>query len=82
MDRDGGGGRSNEPTAPQTQRLPTTAFADSSSGARAISKTLRRKAAVNLRDFCQAWIPTGQQSGLQMRTATLASVSLCVRMKS
>ena len=45
-------------------------------------KTLRGKAAVNLLDFGQPWIPTGERSGLQTHIATTESVSLCMRMKS
>jgi hypothetical protein len=37
---------------------------------------------VNLRDFGEPLIPTGEQSGLQTHTATMDGVSLCVRMKS
>jgi len=36
---------------------------------------------VNLRDFGQQLIPTGEQSGLLMRIV-MKSVSLCMRMKS
>jgi hypothetical protein len=47
----------------------------------ALPKTLRGKAAVNLRDFGQQLIPTGEQSGLLMRIV-MESVSLRMRMKS
>jgi hypothetical protein len=40
-------------------------------------KTLRRKAAVNLRDFGQRLIPTGERSGLLTRIAATENVSLC-----
>jgi hypothetical protein len=43
---------------------------------------VRKKAAVNLRDFGQPWIPTAEQSGLLMRLAPTESVSLCARRKS
>ena len=43
-------------------------------------KTLRGKAAVNLRDFGQPWVPTGERSGLLTRTAATESVSSCTRM--
>ena len=37
---------------------------------------------MNLRDFGQPWIPTGERSGLQTHIATTESVSLCGRMNS
>jgi hypothetical protein len=36
---------------------------------------------VNLRDFGQPWIPTGEQFGLLTRIATMESGSLFVPMK-
>jgi len=36
---------------------------------------------VNLRDFGQALIPMGEQSGLLTRIGATGSVSLCERMK-
>jgi len=44
-------------------------------------KTLRGKAAVNLRDFGQPWIPTGERSGLLTHIAATESVSLRTRVK-
>ena len=37
---------------------------------------------MNLRDFGQPWIPTGERSGLQTHIVTTESVSLCVQSKS
>jgi hypothetical protein len=51
-------------------------------GKRNQKRELRRKAAVNLRDFGQRLIPTGERSGLQTRIAATKSVSLRGRMKS
>ena len=44
-------------------------------------KTLRGKAAVNLHDFGQRLIPTGEQSGLPTHIATTESVLSCMPMK-
>jgi hypothetical protein len=45
-------------------------------------KTLRGKAAVNLRDFGERLIPMGERCGLQTHIATTEGVSLCDPMKS
>ena len=64
---------------------PTTYYAGTSQARPALGpvarrsrfpKTLRGKAAVNLRDFGQRLIPTGEQSGLMTHIAATESVSL------
>ena len=52
-----------------SRATPARSDVRSASERSALPKTLRRKAAVNLLDSAQPWIPTGERSGLQTHIA-------------